>query len=182
MIEPIRQCVALLLGMVMLAAPAAAQIDPGNALLEKSGWAALNTGDARAAVEAFRRAIARDLRNARLHLGAGMSAFLERRDADAKSELERALDLDPKLSDARGILGQVLYRMGDAPGAIRMLEHAVAETPGDTRIAELLGRWRREAEIHDRMQQSLNDRFTVSFEGPEEAVLAGKALESLDRA
>jgi hypothetical protein len=32
------------------------------------------------------------------------------------------------------------------------------------------------------MQQSLNERFTVSFEGPAEAALAAKALESLDRA
>jgi hypothetical protein len=35
----------------------------------------------------------------------------------------------------------------------------------------MLGRWRREAEL-DRMRESLNERFTVSFEGPEEAMLA----------
>ena len=63
-----------------------------------------------------------------------------------------------------------------------MLERAVGEAPADTRLAEMLGRWRREAELHDRMQQSLNERFTVSFEGPEEATLAAQALESLDRA
>ena len=32
------------------------------------------------------------------------------------------------------------------------------------------------------MRHSLNDRFTVSFEGPEEAALATQALASLDQA
>ena len=143
---------ALLLGLTALAAPAAAQVDPKNALLERSGWEAVNAGDARAAAEAFRSAIVADPRNAILHLGAGVAAFLERRDADARLALERALDLDPKLLDARVLLGQVLYRMGDATSAMRQLERAVASAPSDTRIAEMLGRWRREAELHDRMR------------------------------
>lgn len=177
-----RQLAALLLGLTLFVAPAAAQIDPGTALLEKSGWEALNAGNPRAAADAFRRALAGDPKNPRLHLGAGVAAYLERRDPEAKDALERALELDPKLPDARLVLGQVLYRMGDPNGAIRLLERIVAEAPGDTRSGDLLRRWRREADLHDRMRHSLNERFTVSFEGPEEAGLAAQALESLDRA
>jgi tetratricopeptide (TPR) repeat protein len=173
---------ALLLGLTALAAPAAAQVDPKNALLERTGWEAVNAGDARAAAEAFRSAIVADPRNATLHLGAGVAAFLERKDAEARLALERSLDLDPKLLDARVLLSQVLYRMGDPTSAMRELERAVGSAPSDTRLAEMLGRWRREAELHDRMRESLNERFTVSFEGPEEAMLAAQALESLDRA
>ena len=173
---------ALLLGILLTATPAAPQADPKTALAEQAGWEALRAGDATAAAAAFRSALAGDPKNARLHLGAASAAFLARRDADAKRALERALDLDPRLPDARKLLGQVLYRGGDLPGAIRELERAVAEAPADRQGAETLSRWRREAELHDRMGQRLNERFTVSFEGPEEAALAAQVLASLDRA
>src|SRR5437773_10034388 len=90
-----------------------AQIDPRTALLERAGFDALNRGQARLAAETFREAIAADPKNAVLHLGAGMAAVLERRDPDAKDELERALALDKTLTTARMLLGQVQYRIGD---------------------------------------------------------------------
>lgn len=43
-------------------------------------------------------------------------------------------------------------------------------------------RSRRERELHEQMRQRRTDHFTVSFEGPEEDGLAGRALESLERA
>src|SRR5437867_6280623 len=46
----------------------------------------------------------------------------------------------------------------------------------------MLDRWRRELDLHDRMQRAIGSHFTVSFEGPAEAELAAQALESLDRA
>ena len=84
-----------------------------RALVERAAWTALNAGQAHAAAEGFRDALAADPKNARLHLGAGMAASLERRDADARDEFERALALDPKLAQARALLGQMQYRMGD---------------------------------------------------------------------
>jgi hypothetical protein len=72
--------------------------------------------------------------------------------------------------------------MGDLPGAIRTLETLVADAPGQTDAADTLDRWRREAELHDRMQQAVGQHFTVSFEGPAEAALADRALDSLARA
>ena len=159
-----------------------AQIDPRNALLEREAWAALNAGQAHAAAEAFREALAGDPKNARLHLGAGMAASLERRDADAKDEFEHALTLDLKLTQARVLLGQIQYRMGDADGAIRTYQSLLAAAPDDRDARATLNRWQREAELHDRMQQAIGSHFTVSFEGPAEADLAAEALESLDRA
>src|SRR5829696_1329792 len=88
-----------------------AQVDPGTALLERAAWNALNAGRARAAADGFRDAIAADPKNARLYLGAGLAAALDRRDADAKSAFERALTLDPQLTPARALLGQVQYRL-----------------------------------------------------------------------
>jgi tetratricopeptide (TPR) repeat protein len=159
-----------------------AQIDPRTALLERDAWTALNAGQAHAAAEAFRDALVADPRNPRLHLGAGMAAALERRDADARDEFERALALDPKLTDARLLLGQIQYRMGDVQLAIRTYEMLIADTPDAKDAQTTLDRWRREVELHDRMQQAVGSHFTVSFEGPAEAELAAEALEILDRA
>jgi hypothetical protein len=164
-----RRLAALLLGLAVLTAPAAAQVDPKNALLERSGWDAVATGNARAAAEAFRSAIAADPRNAKLHLGAGMAATLERRDAEARDEFERALELDPKLAQARALLGQIQYRMGERELAVRTYETLVAMTPDDRDASATLARWRRRFRSHDRMQQSINERFTVSLRGPEES-------------
>ena len=172
----------VILVLVLVGTPTASQIDPQTALLERSAWDALAAGHAHAAAEAFREAIANDPKNARLHLGAGVAASQERRDADAKDEFERALALDPKLTQARALLGQIQYRMGDAPGAIRTYDTLLTVTPDDREAQALADKWRREVELHDRMRQAIGSHFTVSFEGPAEADLAKEALDVLDRA
>ncbi len=170
--------------MLLVAVPVAvfAQIDPKTALLERAGWDALRAGQAHEAADDFRQAIDADPQNARLYLGAGTAAFLERRDADAKDALQRALALDSTMADAQRVLGQVLHRSGDLPGAIRAYEALTAATPDDRSARDTLDRWRREAELADRMQQAIGNHFTVSFDGPAEADLATQALDSLDRA
>lgn len=160
----------------------AAQVDPRTALLERDAFAALEKGQARRAAEMFRQALDADPRNAQLHLGAGLAAYLERRDPDAAEALERALGLDPSLAQAREVLGQVLRRQGDLAGAIRVYATLVGLRPDRTEAAATLERWRRELELHDRMLQTVDSHFTISFEGPGEAALASRAIESLNRA
>ena len=172
-------CVLLAL---ILASPSAGQNQPKTALLERAGWDALAAGRPRAAAEAFEQALATDPRNARLHLGAGAAAVAEGRDSDARTSLERALQLDPASPRARVLLGRVLYRTGDLPGAISTYEVLAGETPGDTNVLETLERWRRELELHTRMQLEVGSHFTVSFEGPPEAGLAARVLDSIERA
>jgi len=183
-----RLSLAAVLAMCLGAPGVVAQIDPRTALLEKAGWDALAAGQARAAAESFRAALAADPGNARLRLGAGLAAYGERRDADARLELERALALDPRLTDAREVLAQVQHRMGDVRIAISTLELVVAGAPDDpgsrggNAARATLERWRREIELHDRMQQAIDAHFTVSFDGPSEEALANEVLTSLDRA
>ena len=172
----------LVLLLTLAGGARAAQIDPHTALLERGAWDALNAGRAHAAAEAFREALAADPKNARLHLGAGMAAALERRDRDAKDAFERALALEPKLTQARALLGQIQHRLGDVAGAIRTYEPLISLSPDDRDAQATVDRWRREVELHDRMQQAVSAHFTVSFEGPAEAALAAEALEVLDRA
>jgi tetratricopeptide (TPR) repeat protein len=172
--------VAAAVALSAIAAPA--QVDPRTALVERAAWEALGKGQASQAAAAFREAIAADPKNARLRLGSGIAAMLERRDRDASDAFETALALDPKLTEARARLGVVQYRMGDTAGAIRTYEALVADVPSDADAQATLDRWRREQDLHDRMQNAIGSHFTVSFEGPAEAVLAKQALESLDRA
>jgi tetratricopeptide (TPR) repeat protein len=182
-----RGIVFLLCGFVAMVAvrPAAAQSDPASALIARAGWNALAAGQAHAAAEAFREALATDSKNPQLYLGAGMAASLERRDADAKDAFEHALAIDPTLTQARALLGQIQRRMGDFDGAIRTYELLVSEAPdgpGAKEARATLARWRRESELHGQMEQAVGSHFTVSFEGPEEAGLAAAALESLESA
>ena len=169
----------LLLAIAMLAA---AQNSPRVAMLEQAGWDALQANRLQVAVDAFREAIALDPKNAALRVGAGMAAALQRHDAEARAHFEQALNLDPKLSIARLQLAHVVRRQGDYQEAIRLLEIVAADAPGDAAAREILDRWKRERDLHERMRLEVGDFFTVSFEGPEDAALASQALESLTRA
>jgi tetratricopeptide (TPR) repeat protein len=159
-----------------------AQIDPKAAILETSGFDALRAGQFERAITSFQEGLAGDPTNPRLHLGLGLAAFGQQRDAAAKTELDRALELAPGLTEAREVLGLILHRQGDLFGAIRSYETLMAAVPSDAAAADRLEEWRRELELGDRMEQTVGEHFTVSFEGPAEAELADKAVESLERA
>lgn len=177
-----RAAILVLACAIPCVATVSAQIDPQSALYERAGWDALAKGQAAQAAAAFREALAASPKDARLHLGAGMAAALQRRDTDAKDEFEAALALDPKLNDARTQLGLIHYRLGDPLSAIRTYETLVADAPDDANAAATLDRWKREQALHDRMRDAIGSHFTVSFDGPAETALAQEALQSLDRA
>ena len=177
--------VAALIVAVLLAGSALVadgQNSPRVAMLELDGWRAIKAGNFAAAVDLFREAIRLDPENARLRLGAGTAEYGQRHDPEAKAHLEQALDLDPKLTLARAQLGLVAKRQGDLTEAIRLYEIAVSEAPENVAMRETLGRWKRERELHDSMRVEVGDFFTVSFEGANDADMAARALESLNRA
>jgi tetratricopeptide (TPR) repeat protein len=172
----------IVVGLALHTPAAFAQIDPRTALLETAGWDALSAGEARTAAGHFGAALVGDPRNARLHLGAALAAYLEKRDDDAGASAGRALALDPRLTAARALLGRVQHRRGDVAAAIATLEVVVGAAPDDHAARAMLARWRRELQLHDRMQHAVGTHFTVAFEGPREEALATAALASLDRA
>ncbi len=173
---------ALLLTL-LLAAPSFGQTaDPRVAFIERAAWNALDSGQAKTAAELFRQAISSDPGNAQLHVGAAAAAYADRRDDDARTELDRALSLDPKLPAARQLLGRVLHREGDLPGAIRVYESLATDRAADRATRETIARWKREFDLQLRMQQTYGDHFAVSFEGPAEEALAVKVIASLSRA
>ncbi len=171
-------------GVLMLAGGVniAGQSSPRAAILEQAGWDAINAGKAPDAIDAFREAIKLDPKNAMLRLGAGTAEFIARHDAEAKTYLEQALDLDPKLTRARAQLAQVYKRQGDLQEAIRLYELVATEVPNDPGVRDTLERWTRERDLHERMQLEVGDHFTVSFEGAQDEAMAAQALESLNKA
>ncbi len=106
--------------------------------------------------------------------------------ASTHAQIDRALAIDPTLRDARELLGRVLYRTGDLNGAILVLDGLVGESRGGGEpkpaLVDTLDRWRREADLRDRMHLTVGSGFTVAFEGPEDAALAARALASIEQA
>lgn len=92
-----------------------------------------HSGDAEAALAAYRELVARQPRTAEGHLGLGV-LLLKRVGADADEgvkELERALEINPGLYEARVTLGRVLITRGRAGEALEHLRRAAELAPGN---------------------------------------------------
>ena len=148
----------------------------------RAGWEALNAGRAGEAAAAFEDALKGAPQEPSVLLGAGVAAHLLGQSDAARRFLVDALRTEPALTPASLLLGEVLYRAGDIPGAIQTYEHALAHAAGHTQLIAKLEAWRREAALHDRFAQQLGDHFTVLFEGPAEAELAQQAVDVLEAA
>lgn len=152
------------------------------AQLSKAGWDALNAGRIQEAVSAFDEALRSGPQTAPTLLGAGLAARLQGRTDDVRRFLVDALKIDPSLTPASLLLGNVLYQSGDLDGAIDVYQRAVALAPNNEQLSRQLETWRKEAALHSGFRQTLGDHFTVLFEGPAEADLATRAVTLLEAA
>jgi hypothetical protein len=150
------------------------------AQLSKAGWDALNAGRVQDAVAAFDEALRSGPQNTSTLLGAGLAARLQGRTDDVRRFLIDALKLDPSLTPASLLLGNVLYQSGDLDGAIDVYQRALALTPNNQQLSKQLDAWQKESELHNGFRQTLGDHFTVLFEGPAEAELAARAVTLLE--
>jgi tetratricopeptide (TPR) repeat protein len=163
-----------------LAVGAAAQRAP-QVETERAGWQALNAGRLQEAAGIFGDAVKRSPTPGIL-LGAALVAHLQSRLEEARQHLVAALRIDPSLTAASVLLGEVLHRQGDIDGAILAYERALERAPDHPQIVKRLETWRKESALHGRFGQKLSDHFTVLFEGPEEAALAERAVAILEAA
>ena len=174
-------CPLLLLTIVMIAAPVAGQVQRDKQ--GEAGWEALQQGDGDRAASAFYEALKRNPRDPMLHVGAGMAAHLRGRDRDAAESLNRALALDPKLTQAAELLGQIEYLQGNLEGAIRRYEQALPFAAGrGTAMQKRLDEWRKERAVHEKLTERNEARFSLIFDGRSENTLANHAVALLDRA
>src|SRR5439155_8435827 len=107
-----------------------------------------------------------------LLLGSGAAASVQGKQDAAMARLQRALELNPRLTPASRLLGQIAYAEGNVDLAVRTYENALKYAPGDGALSSELAAWRRETETHRAFDERRYDQFRVLFEGREEKTLA----------
>ena len=175
------QLAALAIMLVLTAASAPAQrLTPAQHA--RAGWEAIDAGKFREAADAFAEALKGSPQEPTVTLGAGVAAHRLGQSDTARRYFLDTLRLAPNMTAASVLLGDVLYRAGDIRGAIQTYEQALVHAPDDDLIKTRLEAWRKEAALHESFGQKLGDHFTVLFEGPAEAELAQKAIDTLEAA
>jgi len=150
--------------------------------LNDAGWKLLQSGDAARASRVFADALAQEPNQPALLLGAGVAAHMLGRSRDAAVSLRRALELDPRLTPASILLGQIVYAGGNVAEAIAIYEKALAHAPNDPHLGMTLKAWRADAEASTGFTERRFDRFRVLFQGHADEMLAIRAIDILESA
>jgi len=150
--------------------------------LNDAGWKALRDNNPRRAAALFAEGLSASPDDPVLLFGAGAAAHALGRQTEAMARLERALELQPRLTAAARLLGQIAFDEGNVDRAIQTLERALTYAPGDAAITRQLAAWRREAGAHETFSDRRYERFRVMFEGRAEESLAVRATAVLDSA
>jgi tetratricopeptide (TPR) repeat protein len=176
-----RALLMVLVALTLLPAPATAQTNerPGP---HGVGWDALRAGEHDVAARWFEQALQARAGDPLLHFGLGVALQGLARTDEARGALERALEIEPRLTPAAAVLGQIVYASGDVEGAIAVYERALARRPEVAGMREQLDRWRREASLHGGFEQGAAGRFQLLFEGAEERHIAERVERVLDAA
>jgi Tetratricopeptide repeat len=174
--------VVRLAALLFVAFVGSSAAQPPSGRLAEVGWQALRDGEAERALSSFREALTLRPGDPTLHIGVGVAEHLLGREDEARKSLERALKIDPRLSVASTLLGEIAYRQGDVDTAIRVYEDAINRNVGDARMKARLEEWRKEASMHRGFESRNDDRFSVMFEGPAEEQLAARATAVLTAA
>lgn len=161
--------------LVLSVPPAAAQ---SAAELSTAGWHSIDANPGEASV-LFSKALTLQPRDAGLHLGVGAAAYQMGRTADATRALQKALDLDPTLVVASKLLGEIAYKEGDLPLAIRTYERALVHAPESGELAGRLERLEGEMARLDSAGSGV-ERLTITISNSTDAGLAMRASSVLD--
>jgi tetratricopeptide (TPR) repeat protein len=150
--------------------------------LNEAGWKALEEDNSRRAASLFAEALAIRPDDPVLLLGAGAAAHENGKERDAKTHLQRALEVDPTLTPASLLLGRIAFDAGDVDLALQTYERALKHAPGDPVLLETVEAWRRETETHRTFEERRHGRFRVLFEGRADESLASDATAIMDSA
>src|SRR5687767_4949018 len=128
-----------LLHLALLSPPSYAQ---GVDEALDAGFTALQKNDGDRAATAFRRALAVEPEHPAALYGAGAAASLQGRHIDAMSFLKRSLTIEPRLTAASALLGEIAYHQGDLSLAIKTYESALLLAPGSVELRQRLTTWK----------------------------------------
>jgi tetratricopeptide (TPR) repeat protein len=170
----------LLVGLAVPAWPQPAASTP--AALMTAGAAALEARRFDDALGAFQSATAILPGNASAWFGAGVSAFMLGRNRDAETLLARALALEPALTEASALLGDLQYRAGRLAEAIATYQAGLTHAPTEQRFTASIASWTAELRTESRFFTSRGAHFRVLFEGPANDALARRIVEMLEAA
>src|SRR5271169_4502616 len=106
--------------------------------LQARAQAAMDRKDYQAAVTAYQEYLAEKPDDATVHYDLGYAYTAMQKPAEAKTEYEKAISLDPKMAAAYQNLGVTLIPT-DPAAAITPLQHATDLMPADARTKWLLG-------------------------------------------
>jgi tetratricopeptide (TPR) repeat protein len=178
-----RSAALIILGLTLwAAADVAGQGRRDVARLASEGSAALDERRFGDALEAFSAALSIRPREASLHLGAGVAAFMIGRDEEAQRRFERALEIDPNYQTASAWLGDLHYRAGRLDEAIAVYELALERSPHAPALEKRLADWRRSAALQSGLSVVHGAHFSVLFQGQADNVLAHRIVERLEAA
>jgi tetratricopeptide (TPR) repeat protein len=131
--------------------------------LNDAAWKLLDSGDVARASKLFAAGLAKEPDQPALLLGAGVAAHLLGRSKEAVVPLRRALDLDPHLTPASILLGQIAYSDGNVADAITIYEKALTHAPNHPHLTAKLKAWRADADASTGFTERRFDRFRVMF-------------------
>ena len=155
----------------------AAEIDPSATRpLEWLGDISLELDRLDRAIDYFRSYVALDDRNPRVLHKLGVALYRSGALGDAIASLDRALELDPSLADARFVLGLCQRDLGDLPAARRALERVVADSPAKIGPRDALAEIYLSLDQHQLAIDQLEALATLDPARPQRLVAVGQAL------
>jgi tetratricopeptide (TPR) repeat protein len=102
---------------------------------QQLGEILLASGDYAGAQQAFNSAIeSSKAPRGVAHYGLAQALYGQGKPAEAKTALEKAIELVPNLVDAYLLLSDIVYASGDTDGAIAALEQAKSVAPGEVKV------------------------------------------------
>jgi len=184
-VTSLRSIPATLLAIVLSAGLAGAAARPAAAQsraaqLNTAGWQAIEMRNPELAARLFAEALTLKANDPVLLFGAGVAEFMQGRTTDATWRLQRALDLNPRLTEASRLLGRIAHEAGDLDGAIAAYEQALKFAPTDQDLAAALDAWRKEGDKHGSFTERRDQNFTILYEGRQEEAVAIKATALLE--
>jgi tetratricopeptide (TPR) repeat protein len=147
--------------------------------LNESGWKALQDRRGDTAARLFAEALVLRPNDAVLMFGAGAAAYMQGRMPDALWRLRRTLEINPRLTEASRLLGEILYRSGDVDAAIATYEKALAHAPKEQDLVSALEGWRKDVGRHETFTERRDQMFTVLYDGRAEETTAVKTTSLL---